>query len=74
MPFASINSTNPRNSYEKVLRIGRAGKKQAAHSYEASFISGFWFLQNLGKDFIRNNMHTTVGGVLSQQSQLQFFI
>ena len=22
----------------------------------------FWFLQNLGKDFIRTNMHTTVDG------------
>ena len=35
--------------------------KQPWLSYEVSFFLHYvWFLQNLGKDFIRTNMHTTV--------------
>ena len=84
MPFASINSTNPRNNpwnfHKKVLRIGWAGTwvfflswpfwfffqwKQAARSYDLSFISALWLFQNLGKDFIQTNMHTTVDQISS---------
>ena len=71
MPFASINSTNPRtnpwNFQKKILRIGGAGKwvffeaailnfffrffcfiswKQAARSYEVSFISAIWMVSS----------------------------
>jgi hypothetical protein len=28
------------------------------------FLQYGWFLQNLGKDFIRTNVHTTVGNAL----------
>ena len=46
-------------------------KKQIFFTYENQlgfhmryhlFLQYGWFLQNLGKDLIRTNMHTTVGG------------
>ena len=36
--------------------------KQPVHMRYYLFLQYGWFLQNLGKDFIRTNMHTTVGG------------
>ena len=89
MPFASINSSNPRtnlrNFHEIILCIGGAGKwgvfesailnlffqkffvlfylngnKKPVHMRYHSFLHWGWFLQNLGKDFIWTNMHTTV--------------
>ena len=71
--------TNPWNFHKKILRIGGAGKrgflesailiffwfffcfisvKKAAHSYEVS-----WFLQNLGNEAVRINMHMTVANI-----------
>ena len=35
--------------------------KQSVHMRYHLFLHYGWFLQNLGKDFIRTNMHTTVG-------------
>ena len=34
--------------------------KQPVHMRYHLFLQYGWFLQNLGKDFIRTNMHTTV--------------
>jgi hypothetical protein len=36
--------------------------KQPIHMKNNLFLQYGWFLQNLGKDFIRTNMHTTVEG------------
>ena len=44
--------------------------KQAACSYEVSFFSALWFLQNLGKYFIQTNMHTTVALCVSSGNAL----
>ena len=35
--------------------------KQPVHMRYHLFLQYGWFLQNLGKDFIPTNMHTTVG-------------
>ena len=53
MPFASINSTNPRtnplNVHKRILRVGGAGKSSsqaAARLYELSFISALWMVSS----------------------------
>ena len=96
MPFASINSTNPRTNpwkfHEKKIENCRSWKmsfflsqpfwfffqnffskkdffllhlnenKQPVHMRYHFFLHYGWFLQNLGKNLIRTNMHTTVWG------------
>ena len=37
--------------------------KQPVHMRYHLFLRYGWFLQNHGKEFIRTNMHTTVGGL-----------
>ena len=67
MPFASINSTNPRtnqcNFHEKILDfflLHLNENKQPVHMRCHLFLHYGWFLQNLGKEAVRTNMHTTV--------------
>ena len=42
------------------------GNKQPFHLRHHLFLHYGWFLQNLGKEFIRTNMHTTVDSTFSQ--------
>ena len=102
MPFASINSTNPRTNpwkshkkywelaeleneffFEsailnfkmadsKIFLLHLKKNKQAVHMIYHLFLKYVWFPQNLWKDIIRTNMHTTVPLKMVLQLKVKF--
>ena len=49
---------NPKKKLKKLLQFNE--KTKGFHMRYHLFLHYGWFLQNLGKDFIRTNMHTSV--------------